>query len=379
MAVSLFRYGMIGRSIIVKRHPIVSIRSATTGNGCASSSTSERPNPNKESKSSTAKTIETYNFCLKHVEKYDRENYLAGLYINDNLLRRINIALRAFNVELSLIRDLSNNSDRAKIRFHFWSKLIDEIVLRNNQSDSTDEAKDLAYYRQTPVAKELLDLFSLVDVTKEVESLLRDLIGARVSSKVLGYQPFDSMDELELYCLKSNSAIYQLSWRLDALIRHTSENSCDNHDTSIFEQLSLDLGKAQGLSNIIRGIPYNSTKNCCYIPKDVLEQFDLSNRDFVGKNLDGAKIKPAVIFIADRCRVLLSQVYLNLSRLSSVSYYYQYRHLRNLFLPRVSIESNLKKLNRCDYNICEPSLRQRNELLALNLKLASIYYKAPVI
>lgn len=333
-----------------------------------------------QSKTKVDQSVDTYKFCIGHVEKYDRENYLAGLYIKDNLLKRVNFALRAFNVELSLIRDLANNSDRAKVRFHFWSKLIDEIVRRNEEPVKTiDHDKDLAYYRQTPVAKELLDLFNLVDLTKEMEDSLRGLIGARVSSKVLGYKQFETMDELELYCIRSNSAIYSLAWRVDMQFKQQGYEDCDNEVTPILESISINLGKAHGLSNIMRGIPYNSTKNCCYIPKDILDDFNLTNRDFIGPRLDGHTVKPVVKYIADRCRVLLSQVNSNLGRLLSSSNYRQYRHLWYLYLPRVTIESNLKKLKRYDHNICEPLLSRRNELLALNLKLASIHHKAPVL
>jgi len=323
---------------------------------------------------------DSYGFCLNHVKKYDHENYLAGLCIKDPHLRRISFALRAFNVELSLVRDLTTNSDRAKIRFHFWSKLIDEIVRRNADSGAAFSLeKDVAYYRQTPVAKEMLDLFAFVQVTSEIESLLRDLIGARISSKVLGYKQFDTMDELELYCVKSNSSIYQLAWRLDSQFKGWQPRGSDQDLVSVIETISKDLGKAQGLSNVIRGIPYNSTKNCCYIPRELIETYGLSSVDFTARKLDGRSVRPVVEHLASRCRTVLDGVYSNLSRLLSSSNRYHYRHLEYLFLSRVPIESSLKRLKRCGYNICEPSMGRRNTWLALNLKLASIYYKAPIL
>lgn len=353
---------------------------------CNSSPGPNNPSDNTGNRKSNSKneSLDTYKFCVDHVKRFDRENYLAGTFITDVALRRIIFGLRAFNVELSLIRDLSNNSDRAKVRFHFWSRLIDEIMRRNGlSSENTYLDKDLAYYKHTPVAKELLDLFSLIHVTEEMETYLKDLIGSRISSKVLGYQAFENMEELELYCVKSNSSIYQLAWRIDLQMKQgpPSKENCDNQANviSLLGSTSHQLGTAQGLLNIIRGIPYNSTKNCCYIPESLLNEFNLTSRNFIGKNLNGLQVRPVVLSIADRCRVLLSNVYSNLSILLSSNCYYQYRHLRYLFLPGVSIESNLKRLKRYDYNVCEPSYGRRNELLAINLKLASIHYKAPII
>jgi NADH dehydrogenase [ubiquinone] 1 alpha subcomplex assembly factor 6 len=312
--------------------------------------------------------ISSHHYCMNQVRRYDRENYLAALCIDSKLLKRIVFALRAFNVELSLIRDLTTNSDRAKLRFHFWSRLIDEIIKRNG-NPLPDVNKDVAYYKHTPVAKELLDLFHMVDIDGDMENYMRDLVGARVSSKVLGYKPFDDMRELELYCSKSNTPIYQLAWRMDFQL-----NNVFNPEIGLrngLESVSNDLGIAQGLSNVIRGIPYNSTKNCCYVPQDLLEKYHLTNRDFVTKQLDGNKIRSVVEALANRCQELSDKVQDQLGGLPKC--------FRQIFLTRVAIQANLKMLKKCNYNICDPRVNKRNELLPLNLKLASIYFRAPIL
>lgn len=310
--------------------------------------------------------INSHLFCINQVKRYDWENYLACLCIEDKLLRRTAFALRAFNVELSLVRDMTTNSDRAKLRFHFWSRLIDEIV-RRNDDPHTGLDKDVAYYRQTPVAKELLDLFRMVDIDRGIESCLRDLVGARVSSKVLGYKQFETTRELELYCFKSNQPIYQLMWRAD-LQRHNHWNPDEELRTAL-ESVSSDLGIAQGLSNVIRGIPYNSTKNCCYIPKDLLMKHNLTNRDFVNKKLDGEKIRPAVESLAQRCQEFNDRAY-NELKLT--------KNYKTIFLPRVAIQSSLNALKGRNYNICDPIVNRRNKLLPLKLKLSSIYFRMPI-
>jgi phytoene/squalene synthetase len=135
--------------------------------------------------------------------------------------------------------------------------------------------------------------------------------------------------------------------------------------------ISDDLGVAHGLSNVIRGIPYNSTKNCCYIPKDLLERYKLTNRDFVTKKLDGEKIRPVVEALANRCQELNDRVYGELGGLPSC--------FRRIFITRVAIQASLNRLKKCNYNICDPRVNSRNELLPLSLKLASIYFRAPIL
>lgn len=312
--------------------------------------------------------INTHQFCIQNVKKYDRENYLAALCIKDNVLRRIVFALRAFNVELALVRDLTTDSDRAKIRLLFWSKLIDEILKRNKE-DIPDISKDLAYYKQTPVAKELLDLFYLVDVDHRIQRQLRNLVGARLSSKVLGYKQFENYEELELYCYTSNSPVYHIAYRLDLQIHnswHTNEKM-----NEYLNDMSETLGIVQGLTNVIRGIPYNSTKNCCYIPKDILSEFHLTNRHFVGKKVDGNEIKPVIKKIATIIQEKLDTVHEDNRFIP--------KYYRGLFLPRVAIQSYLNKLKKCDHNVFDPKVLRRNDLLPLSMKLASIHHRMPIL
>lgn len=312
--------------------------------------------------------VSPVSYCIDQVRKFDRDNYLATIFINDLKTKRIVFALRAFNVELSLVRDSTTNSDRAKLRLHFWSKLIEEIVRRNDRLDSNSDKLN-AYYHYAPVAKELLDLFDLIEMDEMMKRRLNDLIGARVSSKVLGYKPFETMDELELYCCKSNSSIYHLAWSMSQQI-HSVWNSPDDLIT-LLERISEKLGVAHGLSNVIRGISYNSKKNCCYVPKDVLEEFKLTNRDFIGKNFDAEKISLAVKKLALRCQTLLNEAYSDHSLVPN--------HFRQIFLPRVAIQDSLNRLKKCNYNLSNPALSVRNGLLPFDFWMASKYFRAPIL
>ena len=90
--------------------------------------------------------------CMALVKQHDFDNYLAGLLLSKND-RGPFFAVRAFHIELALIKDQSRgNLMSGKMRFQFWRDNIDQIF--SNQSISAS---------QTPVIKALhsyVDRFS---------------------------------------------------------------------------------------------------------------------------------------------------------------------------------------------------------------------------
>lgn len=61
-------------------------------------------------------------------------------------------ALRAFNVELAQVRDLTKSDELAKIRFQFWLDIIDDIY-----KDKTNDTVtlDISSFNNFPVVFEL--------------------------------------------------------------------------------------------------------------------------------------------------------------------------------------------------------------------------------
>lgn len=355
-------------SILLKVHRHAIIRSHTIWRKIHTTTTHLSTDGNDFVAPDQLDLIDSHKFCVAHVKRYDRENYLAALCISDPLLRRAVFCLRAFNVELSLVRDSTTNSDRAKIRFHFWSKLIEEIIRRNDTADTSLDKLN-AYYNHTPIARELLDIFYLVDLDDDIKRWLTDLIGSRISSKVLGYKAFESLEELELYCSKSNSSIYHLSVISGQQLHNTWFSNYNIVKTA--HSVSDNLGIVHGLSNIIRGIPYNASKNCCYIPNDLLRKHNLTNRDFVSKSLDGEKLSPVIKSLAMRCQELMKKVHFESGFMPN--------YFRELFLPRVAIQSNLNKLTKCNFNITDAKLRKKDELLPLKLWMCSKLHRFPIL
>lgn len=88
--------------------------------------------------------------------KYDYENYLASLLLQQSDLRRTALALRAFNVELSQIRDLTKTDSIAQIRFQFWMDIIDDVYKNKTEVDESPNSQ----FKNFPVAAELQNVCS---------------------------------------------------------------------------------------------------------------------------------------------------------------------------------------------------------------------------
>lgn len=77
---------------------------------------------------------------------------MASLLISHCELRRTAFALRAFNVELAQIRDLTKSNMISQVRFQFWLDTIDDLYSnKSNQFDNLEENN----FNNFPIAFEL--------------------------------------------------------------------------------------------------------------------------------------------------------------------------------------------------------------------------------
>lgn len=59
--------------------------------------------------------------------KHDYENFLALLLIKDAKLKQYAFAIRAVNVELARVHDVTTESKIAEMRMKFWEDAVDRI------------------------------------------------------------------------------------------------------------------------------------------------------------------------------------------------------------------------------------------------------------
>ncbi len=95
--------------------------------------------------STLGKQFDSNKYCMNLVKQYDYENYLVGLLFPKGS-RDAFFAIRAFNVELAVIKDQSNNNALAgRLRFQWWRELLEKVYSKDSMS----------MYEQQPVAQAL--------------------------------------------------------------------------------------------------------------------------------------------------------------------------------------------------------------------------------
>ena len=170
-----------------------------------------------------------------------------------------------------------------------------------------------------------------------------------MDSKYLSDFPFQTIQELEKYCDSSVSPVYHL----------IVECSVDPNKITANQRIDLDhicshLGKAIGLSNILRGIKHNSRYNRCYIPSDLLIAHKTSHEDFLRNNATDNVIE--VCF--QMASIANQHIQTSLKLIKQID-----RQNRLIFLPLISTENYLKRLEKSNFNIFDPKLSIRNGFL----------------
>lgn len=59
---------------------------------------------------------------------------MATLLIKDKSVRRCAFAVRAFNVEVAHVREVTSNDLIAQMRFQFWRDVVDDMFGKRQQS-----------------------------------------------------------------------------------------------------------------------------------------------------------------------------------------------------------------------------------------------------
>jgi NADH dehydrogenase [ubiquinone] 1 alpha subcomplex assembly factor 6 len=186
----------------------------------------------------------------------------------------------------------------------------------------------------------------------------KKLIETRMNAINLSDFPFQTLDDLEKYCDSTVSPVYYL-------IIESALNSEENNNQKLVskQRLVLDhiashLGRGQGISNILRGVSHNAKHNRCYIPSELLIKYKTSHEDFLRvKQLKNVK---------DVCFEMASNANQHIETAQTLIKQID-KNQRLIFLPLVSVKNYLNRLEKCDFNIFEPKLMQRQGLLPFTL------------
>jgi phytoene synthase len=195
-------------------------------------------------------------FCAELVRDRDFPRYAATLFLPPEK-RRALLALYAFNVEVSRVRDQISQPLPGEIRLQWWTDLL-EGGGQNGAEGS-------------PVAAELL--LTMAYHHLPAAALLR-LIEAHI------FDVYDdqmtTLDALESYCNDTSSTLFSLSARI---LAGASEEA---------DHVAHHAGIAQGLADVIASLPLHASRGQLYLPRELLDQHGVATADiFAGKMTPG--------------------------------------------------------------------------------------------
>ncbi|XP_044751067.1 NADH dehydrogenase (ubiquinone) complex I, assembly factor 6 [Coccinella septempunctata] len=261
------------------------------------------------------------NYCLDLVKRFDYENFMAVLLLK-NTSRSTALAVRSFNVELSRVTEQTSQVSTGQARLQFWDDTIEACF-------NTDVKK----IPQHPVA---LEIYKAVNRSKLSKRYFKNLIKCRYD--YLNRNFFITLDEMEKYSENTVSNLYYLILEGCGMLDAQSE------------LVASHLGKAQGILNLLRGCIIARKLNFISIPQELLVKHKVSDQSILN-GVSSQKLNSCVSEVAGRAYEHLQKA----------------RHLSDklpdncapVFLPAVTIDGYLTKLQVVNYDIFHPSLKRK--------------------
>ncbi|EGD76258.1 hypothetical protein PTSG_00961 [Salpingoeca rosetta] len=280
----------------------------------------------------TRAATNVFAHCRNVVRQSSREHYLTTMLLPRTAENAV-FAVRAFNAQISRVRDEAREPGAVKMRFLFWNDVVNGL-----KGQTTNPTSALVAH---PVAKAL-------DITATQHNLtvsfLKQLVRAREAHS--DDSPFQTMKDAENYAEHTCSSLYYLT--LECMgIR-------DQHA----DHVASHIGRAEGLVTLLRGLPHMASQGKLRLPLDVCAKHGVVQQDVLRGN-----ITPAV---QDAVHAIASEAVLHLNTARSMMDQIP-QHARTCFLPSVCLNLYLNQLLAVDFDPMHPTLLKPQGLLPLRL------------
>ncbi|KAK7113841.1 NADH dehydrogenase (ubiquinone) complex I, assembly factor 6-like [Littorina saxatilis] len=273
-------------------------------------------------------------YCVNLVRTYDYENYLCCLLLPKHVQRAV-FAVRAFNVEIAQVRDVVSEKAIGAMRMQFWKDFLGSL------------GKGVP--PQTPVA---VELSGATEYFKLPKRHFNNIIDAR--DQQLNKDGFSTVQELEKYAEVTASSLHYLTLACLGI-----QNVHADHAAS-------HIGKAQGLTTVLRAIPHHAQRRRVYLPLDLILKHKLSQEDVMRGRSDQS-VLDAVFDLAST-----ANTHLNTARSFTGDVP---REAHVAFLNALPCDLYLQRLQAANFNVFDPKLQVRVPSLPLRLWLQKIKKK----
>ena len=250
---------------------------------------------------------ESAAFCAELVRSHDFARYAATLFVPSEQ-RRALLAVYAFNVEISRVRDQVSQPLPGEIRLQWWTDML--------------AGAGHGHVEGNPVAAELL--LAIRSYRLPVDRLSR-LIDEHQFD--LYNDPMPTMAALEGYINDTACALFSLGAAI-----------CGRQSDEI-EHLARHAGLAQGIAQVIAALPLDASRRQLFVPLQLLQRHGSGMEEvFAGK--ETPKLRVALDQLIAEARGHLETAF---ALLGSVP-----QEARPVFLPLVLVRRDLQRLSRAD-------------------------------
>ena len=261
---------------------------------------------------------EAAEFCAALVRGHDFARYAATLFVPADQ-RRALLAVHAFNVEISRVRDQVTQPLPGEIRLQWWTDML---------ADTGDGGAE-----GNPVASELK--LAIRNSHLPVERLSR-LIDEHQFD--LYNDPMPTLAALEGYINDTSSALFSLGAAIAGW------------QSPEIEHLARHAGLAQGMAQVIATLPLDASRRQLFVPLQLLESHGSSIEEvFSGK--ETPTLRAALDHLIREARGHLDTALVLLKNLPLEA--------RPVFLPLTLVARDLERMARADSDPFVPRAASR--------------------
>ncbi|SHM00538.1 phytoene synthase [Bradyrhizobium lablabi] len=258
------------------------------------------------------------DFCTQLLRTHDFARYAATLFVPAEQ-RRTLIALYAFNVEISRVREQVSQPLPGEIRLQWWTDMLAGAGHGGIEGN--------------PVAAELL--LAIRTFRLPVERLSR-LIDEHLFD--LYNDPMPTKAALEGYIDETSSALFSLAAAIAG------------QQSPEIEHLARHAGLAQGIAQVMAALPLDASRRHLFVPLQLLEQHGSGMEEvFAGK--ETPKLRAALDQLLGEAREHLKTALVLLAEVPP--------QVRSVFLPLALTARDLEHMSRADNDPFVPRVTSR--------------------
>jgi len=271
---------------------------------------------------SGADTSGSESFSADLVRTHDFARYASTLFMPSDL-RRALLALYAFNVEISRVREQITQPLPGEIRLHWWTDMLAGV--------------DHGGVEGHPVAAELL--LTIRHFRLPVEPLTRLIEEHQFD---LYNDPMPSMAALEGYINDTASALFLFAARIAGW------------QSPEIDHLARHAGLAQGIAQVIASLPFDASRRQLFVPLQVLQQHGSNIEEiFAGKQTPN--VRAALDQLIGEAQRHLQPTFALLADVPP--------EVRPIFLPLALVRRDLARMSRADTDPFVPRATPRFRVL----------------